>query len=145
MIEPKKITITTQSGEDREYIISKFPAIAGREILTQYPTTAMPKVGEYKTNESLMLQLMSYVSVVDNSGNELALSTRGLVDNHVPDWETLCKIEKEMIGYNCSFFGNGSASLTLEGIIQKAAALLVPMLMDSLQQSSAKEPQHTEN
>lgn len=138
MIEPKEIQVVTQRGETRTYIISKFPAIQGREIITQYPLSAVPKVGDYKANEQVMLKLMAFVAVPSGCG-ELRLTTQALVDNHVPDWETLAKIEVAMIEYNCSFFGNGKASGFFATIEAKARQLISSTLTDLLQQSSQKE------
>lgn len=140
MLEPKEITVQTQKGEDKVFILSKFPAVAGREIVAKYPVSAMPKLGDYAVNEETMLKLMTYVSVPTDGGS-LALSTRALVDNHVPDWETLAKLEWAMMEYNCSFFGNGRASSFFEGIAQKLQQFLMKTLTDSLAQSSQKTKQ----
>ena len=63
MIEPKEITVETQKGEKRVYILSKFPAVQGREIIAKYPLSAMPKLGDYAVNEETMLKLMAFVAV----------------------------------------------------------------------------------
>jgi hypothetical protein len=140
MLEPHEVQIKAQSGEEKTYIISKFPAVAGREIVTQYPISALPKVGDYKTNESLMLKVLSYVAV-DTDGRQLQLTTRALIDNHVPDWESLVKLEAAMMEYNCSFFQNGKASTFFEGIAAKAQALISSTLMASSAQSSEADKQ----
>jgi len=137
MLEPKDITIKTQAGADKVYILSKFPAVAGREIVAKYPLSGMPKIGDYGVNEETMLKLMAYVAVKTEAG-EQALTTRALVDNHVPDWETLARLEVAMMEYNCSFFGNGRASTFFEGIAQKLPALIQKILTDSLRQSLEK-------
>jgi len=139
MIEPKEITIETQRGESRVYVLSKFPAVQGREIIAKYPLSAMPKLGDYAVNEETMLKLMAFVAVHMPEGKTLALSTRGLVDNHVPDWETLARIEMAMMEYNVSFFGNGKGSTFLEAITQKAQAFLSKTLTDLSGQFSQKE------
>lgn len=142
MIQPKELTIRTQAGDERTYILSKFPAVQGREIVAKYPLSAMPKLGDYKVNEETMLALMGFVGVPRDSGEPLRLTTRALVDNHVPDWETLARIEWAMMEYNVSFFGNGKGSTFLDAITQKAQAFLSKMLTDSLGQSlqGAKPP-----
>ena len=144
MIEPKEIEITTQNGEARTYIISKLPAIAGREIVTQYPLTGAPKIGEYTANEELMLKMMCYVAIPQESGN-LALSNKGLVNNHIPDWETLARIEKAMMEYNCSFFAEGKISSFLEDLAAKVLPSIIKTSMDLLQQSSQADKQPTKN
>lgn len=136
MLEPIDVQITTLKGDERTYIISKFPAIAGREIVAKYPLTALPKVGEYVGNEQVMLQLMTYVSIRLSSGAEQALTTKALIDNHVPDWETLVKIEIEMMKYNTSFFQQGVVSGFLKTIGQNFLASITPTLIPSLLQLS---------
>ncbi len=108
LLEPKQIEI-----EGKQFIISKFPAIAGRKIITQYPLSGLPKIGEYGVNEEIMFKLMGYVGVlIKGQETPLLLSTEALIDNHVGNWEILAKIEMAMLEYNCSFFLNGKVSLS---------------------------------
>ena len=141
MIQPQELTVTTQAGDERTYVLSKFPAIAGREIIAKYPMSAMPKLGDYKVNEATMLQLMAFVGVPRTSGEPLMLTTRALVDNHVPDWETLARVEMAMMEYNVSFFGNGKASTFFEAIAEKAQAFLSQTLTGLSVQSSGRDKQ----
>lgn len=127
LLQPKEITIETEQGP-RTYLLHKFPAIAGREIVTQYPATAMPKVGDYATNEALMLKVMSFVCAVPGEGEPIQLTTRALVDNQVPDFETLIKLEWAMMEYNCSFFRNGN----LTGLLERAVKALPDVLSQTL-------------
>lgn len=140
MLHPKEIEIECLDGSKKAFILHKFPAIAGREIVSQYPLSALPKLGDYKVNEALMLKLMSFVGV--NAGGDpahpLMLSSQALVDNHVPDYEALMRLEAAMLEYNCSFFQNGKLSTFFEVIAAKAQALIISTLTASLPQSSAK-------
>ncbi len=133
MLEPKEVKIKTQAGAEKDFIISKFPAIAGREIIAKYPISAIPKLGDYQVNEETMLKLMAYVAVVSGD-DKIMLTTRALIDNHVPDWETLARIEVEMMGYNCSFFQNGKISSFFDIIKKNARQLISSTLTDSLGQ-----------
>lgn len=142
MIEPKEIHIETQAGETRAYILSKFPAVQGREIIAKYPLSAVPKLGDYAVNEETMLKLMAFVAVPRPEGAPLQLTTRGLVDNHVPDWETLARIEMAMLEYNCSFFANGKGSTFFDAITAKAQAFLSRTLTDLSGQLSQKGKRH---
>jgi hypothetical protein len=130
-LEPKEIEVTTLKGDVRKYVISMFPATEGREIIAGYPISAMPKIGDYKANEEMMLKLMSYVGIPHLS---LPLSTKVLVDNHVPDWETLARIEYAMIDYNTSFFRDGVISNGLRTLAQKFLVSISPTLKVSLAQ-----------
>jgi hypothetical protein len=141
-LNAKRIPVKGRDGDEREYYISHFPAVAGREIVTQYPVTAMPKIGEYKTNEALMLRVLSYVAAIvpDGEGGDrvVQLTTRELVDNHAGDYERLLRLEWAMMEYNTSFFGQGKGSTFFAGIEAKAKALISQTLTDFLRQSSRK-------
>lgn len=124
MLEPKEL-------EGTPFILSKFPATVGREIILQYPTSAMPKIGDYATNEALMFKIMKYVSVtIEGRDEPLPLKTPQLVDAHVKDAETLMKLEWAMMNYNFAFFGNGSLSGILERVATQAVKLLQKTLTD---------------
>lgn len=142
-LNPKLLPVQGRDGEFKDFVISHFPATVGREIVTQYPLTAIPKIGDYKTNEALMLRMMAYVAVVvpaqgDAPERCLELSTRTLVDNHVGDHERLMRLEWALMEYNCSFFGNGKASTFFETIAEKGKALIIQTLTDFSRQSSPK-------
>lgn len=145
LIQTNETTVKTASGEERTYILSKIPAIPAREIVTQYPISGMPKLGEYETNEKIMLKLMSFVGVQVEGGNIITLDTKDLVNNHVPDWETLAKLEMAMMEYNCSFFGNGKASSFLDNLAANIPQLITKILTDLSQQSSNPTKPHSKN
>ena len=147
-IDPKEVTITTGSGESKQYLLSKFPAIQGREIVCKYPVSGIPKLGDYNVNEETMLKLMKHVYVlIGEDGNQqyVALMTKDLVNNHVPDWEALFQIEKAMIEYNCSFFGDGKASDFLNELLMKLQASTTKTLTDLLEQLSNQDKPASKN
>lgn len=142
LLEEKELILSDASGKERTFYISKFPAVAGREIVTKYPLSNIPKIGEYQQSEDVMLKLMSFVEGVMPNGQRIALTTRDLINNHVGDWETLARVEWAMLEYNTSFFGKGLSSGFLESIGQKAATWIIQTLMPLLAQSlqAAKQP-----
>jgi hypothetical protein len=137
LLEPKRVTVKAMDGTEREYIISKFPALAGRKIITQYLPTAMPKVGEYGANEALLIEMMAFVAVITPDGGELRLTTRGLIDNHVPDYEALMRLEVAMMNYNSSVFQNVVRLISSGGIEARAAAWITQTLTRLSESSSA--------
>jgi len=139
MIDPKETEIPLPGGGTKTYVLCKFPAIAGREIIAKYPLSAVPKLGDYAVNEETMLKLMCYVGVPREGKEPLMLTTRALVDNHCPSWEVLARVEMAMLEYNVSFFAGGRSSSFFELISQKAQAWLTSTLMASLAQSSPKK------
>lgn len=133
-IQPSNITL----GE-KTYVLTKFPATVGREIILQYPSSALPKLGDYKTNHALMLRIMSYVGVVVSDGEEpLMLTTEALVNNHVPDATVLIQLEWAMIQHNYSFFTDGRASGFLEMLVDKLGESTSKTLTSFLHQFSQK-------
>src|SRR5262249_48181405 len=116
----------------------------GREIVAKYPISALPKLGDYAVSEETMLKLMSFVAV-DNNGQPLRLSTKALVNNHVPDFETLAKIEMAMFEYNCSFFRNGTLSDSLQRVVRQVLARISEMSIPSSAKSSPADSPPTTN
>lgn len=116
MLEPKLHPVNMPNGTVKTFILHKFPATDGREIVATYPVANMPKLGEYKVSDAIMLKLMSFVAVQPESGDPIRLTTRDLVNNHVPDWEVLARLELAMMEYNVSFFGQERRSVFLDGL-----------------------------
>lgn len=135
LLQPKEIEINGKT-----YRISKFPATVGREIVAKYPVSNMPKLGDYKVSEEVMLKLMSYVEVVLPE-RSIRLSTQELVNNHVPDWEVLAQLEWEMLSYNCSFLTNGKSLSFFEKLAHLAEQKISEILTASLGKSSARAKQ----
>jgi len=141
MIDPKLIDPKQIEIDEKQFIISKFPAVAGREIISKYPLSAVPKLGDYAVNEETMLKLMAYVAV-EKDGRTMGLSNKALIDNHVGSWETLAKIEMAMLEYNCSFFQNGRISRFFDDIAQNIPQWISKTLMALSAQSSQVEKPH---
>jgi hypothetical protein len=137
MIEPKEITV-----DGKQYVLTKFPATKGREIATKYGISLLTKVSDYQANEETMLKLMAYVGVPRSSQPPLMLETQSLVDNHVKNFETLLKLEREMMVYNCGFFQDGRSWTFLEGLVRKAQPFLIKMstLLSPLLSRMEKQP-----
>lgn len=142
LLQPKEITITCQDGKEKVFVISKIPAMDAREIFCQYAISSLPKIGEYKVNEDMALKLLSYVAVPMKDGQHLRLTTRALVNNHIPDWETGFKVEHEIAQYNCSFFLKDTASSFLDVFKAMVTEKITEILTRSLQPSSptARQP-----
>lgn len=136
MLEPKSVIIC-----DKEFILSKFPAMEGRRIITQYGVTAAPKIGNYEDNEKLTIQLMSYVGIPREGLEPLRLATRQLINSHMKDWVMLMTVEKEMMVYNFENFPTGRILDFLKESAKNFLPKITSMLTDSSQQSSMKEKQ----
>ena len=139
MVKQKKIEIDTEDGV-KTYILHKIPYMAGgREVCTQFIPTGLPKVGDYAKNEALALIIFAHVDVITDAGTPLRLSTKDLVGNHVPDFQTGVKIEKEMLEFNFGFFDTGKIYASLKNLAQQHQAKILPILMEFVGQLSQKE------
>ncbi len=140
LIKPIPLVLKCEDGKERTYILSNFPAVDGREIVSKYIAANMPKVGDYKQSEDIMIKLMSYVAV-KNGSIETRLSTKDLINNHCHGFEELMKIEMAMMEKNCSFFRDGRSLDFFENLTQMVARKVSEMLMLSSVQSSPTEKQ----
>lgn len=145
LIDPKPISILLPDGGEKTYIISKFPAIQGREIIAAYPLSSLPKLGDYKRNEEIMYMAMKYVAIDLPGGNQQPLITPELINNHIKSWETLARIEIALLEYNCSFFQNGRISSFFEDIAQKVPVWITEIFTQCLAQLSNTEKPLSEN
>lgn len=147
LIKPEEFYLDDphEEGKKLKFVVSNFPAVEGREIVTKYPMSSLPKLGDYATSEETMVKLMSYVAVPMPNGDLLRLSTRELINNHCRDWETLAKIEWKMMEKNCSFFQKGRSWDFLENFTQILLKKASEMLMRSSELSSPTEKQPSQS
>lgn len=134
MIEQKEIEI-----DGKEFILKSFSPKIGRKIITQYPISAVPKIGDYETNEEIMMLIMQHVGVKTNAGVIIWLKTSELIDNHVPNWEILMKLEYAAMEFNCSFLADGKLSNTLSGMLESLPAWITKMLIQLSDSLSVRE------
>lgn len=148
LIKPKDIQIQDIDKNTLNIRLSRFPATIAREIITQYPTTALKQAikqdSAYEQNESMMFKLMSYVEIEIN-GEYQRLDTRAKIDNFIPDGETLLKIESQMLGYNTDFFHIGRISKGLDGFAVNIKQLATQILTQLQAPSSQKKKRRSKN
>lgn len=141
MIKPKEIKILDMDGGERTFIISRLPYPVGREVAAVYPTANMPKLGDYKASEAVMLKLMRYVAVQPEDADPIRLVNMDLIANHIPDATVGLKLEASMLAYNFDFFGQGGLSGFLKDFLgtrlPSIIKTLIPLLPPSLVQEFA--------
>lgn len=140
LIKPVDLTLKSIDGEEKHFRISRVPATRGREIFTQYLPTAIPKVGDYKSNEKLMHMLIGYIDV-RMANNEWMRLCPVTLDAHVTDFEMLGMLELKMIGYNTNFFNPERLSKGLARFNQTLPERVMSMLNRLSGQLSAKAKQ----
>jgi len=142
LIKPKELIIEDMDGNSITVIMSRFPATIGREIASKYPMANLPKIGDYKVSDETMEKLMGFVGIPQKDNLQpILLKTRALIDNHIPDAETLIKIEMGMLEYNFTFFRKGAISDFFNEFVQTITGKVIAMLTPSSEQSSAQTQQ----
>ena len=111
--ELKTIEVKDENGnvlESKDFYISKFPAVLGREIMMRYSTTMADLNSHYEENEEVMRKILKFARVELPDGRKIALESETLINNHVPDGEMLSALEQAILAHNFSFFRNGEPS-----------------------------------
>lgn len=137
MLKPKEITVVDIDGEEKKYIITRFPATAGMEILYKLPTAGIPKIGDFEVLKETRDDIFKYVYAVTDGG-EIALTTKALIDNHVTDGTTAYKILGAMLSYNFHFLEQFSSGKFFGSISEKLLSTARSLLTEFSAQSSAK-------
>jgi hypothetical protein len=133
--EPKEIEI-----DGKTFVISKFPSLAGYEIVTQLTLTAIPKLAEFKEHRAMFIKMLAYTGVkVAGIEAPLMLTTEALIDNHTNDWEMMGKLAYSVYEYNVSFLERGSLSNFLQNALENLPDFAAKMYQKWSQQSSPKK------
>lgn len=137
MIKPQEIQIKDMDGVEKTFIITRFPATVGMEILYRLPTSGMPKIGDFEVLKSVRDDVFKYV-YIKTDGGDIALNTHALIDNHVADAETAYKIMGAMLSYNFDSIKKLTSSVSLDSISAKILSTAQTLLKGLSQQSSGK-------
>lgn len=111
--ELKTVEVKDSKGnviESKDFYISKFPAVLGREIMMRYATSMADINDNYQTNEEVLRKMMKFVRVEMPDGRRIALDSETLINNHIPSGEMLQAVENAILAYNFSFFRDGEPS-----------------------------------
>lgn len=140
LLKPEPFPLKNGDGREINFIISNFPAVEGVEIVSTFPMSALPKVGDLAMFQGVMLKIMNYVAV-ENNGVLIRLTTKDLVNNHCGDWETYVKVIWKMMEKNCSFFRDGRGCDFFESMTQMILRKISETLIRLSEQSSPTEKQ----
>jgi hypothetical protein len=141
MIDEKKIMV-----DGKEFVISKLPAVTGREILFKYTAGGKNILmgGDYTVSEEVMKKLFSYIGVYVD-GRLIELKSEELINNHVQSAMTLIKLEKEMMSYNFDFFTPEKISAFFQQFHQLADKESMKILTALWERLLNKDEQHSKS
>ena len=141
MRKRKEITLKDIDGVKHTYKIERYPATVGMEIIVKLPISGLPKLGDFEELKGVRDTIFSYIY----NEKDMALETKALIDNHVPDGETALKLMKESLEFNYSFFQQGILSNFLTKLAGRVPSAVQKILTDLYTQSSAKSKPHSKN
>ena len=102
LIEPKEVTVTDISGNERRYLVGKVPYMAGGRRLAVEAIAKLKKL-EYIDDQEIAKIIFSNIAAFGEDGSEIILKTDALVNNHVPDIPTGLRLEIELVEHNTGF------------------------------------------
>lgn len=137
MLKPKEITVVDIDGEEKKYLITRFPATAGMEILYKLPTAGIPKIGDFEVLKETRDDIFKYVYAVTDGG-EIALTTKALIDNHVPDAETAYKVMGAILTYNFQSISKLTSGSLISSMSEKILSVSRKLLTELSASSSPK-------
>lgn len=141
LLEPKLIEINGY-----KFIISKMPCTVAQEVIVKLPSGLLPIINNFSQSEEMAFKMLSYCERVYEDGRSNApLISKDIINNHVPDFNTLVQLESACINYNFDFFANGKAWNFLTKGLCLAESKLSGILTDLLDKLLQAEKQHSTN
>lgn len=128
LLEPKEVEIDGQ-----KFLISKMPCTVGQKVLVNLPQGFIPIFSEFTKYEQYIYEMLSYCQRVYDDKDNVPLTTKAIIDNHVNSVETLLKLEWHCIEHNYGFFAPERVAPLLNGKLSKYHFNLTEILTVLLQ------------
>ena len=136
LLKPKQIDI-----KGTKFIISQLPCTVAQEIAVKLPPGIMPIVGNFTQAEEMYVKMLSYCERIYDDGRHVKLINKDIIDNNVPDFETLLHLEREVIEYNYGFFDLEKILNLLTNLLSRVESKTSQMLTDLLDKLSHQDVQ----
>lgn len=141
LIQPKQIEVNGS-----KFVISKMPCTVAQEVIIKLPQGFIPMINNFSQSQDMAFKMLSYCERVYTDGcPNVPLISKEIIDNHVPDFNTLVQLEYECLNYNFDFFKNGKALAFLNKGLCLAESKFSGILTDLLDRLLQAEKPHTMN
>lgn len=130
LLQPKEVIIEDKvANESNTYVISKIPAFEAMGLMVQDLPALVLNInsGNREKIEKFTIEVLNYVAR-KKDGETIRLSTKALIDNHCPSFETISLLLAQMIDYNTSFFRDGKSLSFLKRLEALATAKVTEIL-----------------
>ncbi len=114
LIDPKEITLKSNvRNVTKEFNIGYYPATEGIRLLGLFAESVDVAARNKKHETSglfgdnlqkLAIEVCKYCDVKLSNGNWQRLDSKSMIDSHVPDYELLLSLVREVHDYNSNFF-----------------------------------------
>lgn len=137
LLEPKTVEIN-----GCKFIISKMPCTTAQEVIFNMPAGLIPVISNFAKSEEQAFKMLKYTERVYSDGRpNVPLISKEIINNHVPDFDTLIKLEYECLQYNFDFFKDGRALNFLNAGLSHVQSSISEILTDLLDRLSAQGAQ----
>lgn len=137
LLKPKEVEI-----KGCKFIISQMPCTVAQEVACKLPPGLIPMIGNFSQAEEMYIKMLSYCERVYDDGRHIKLISKDIIDNNLPDFETLLLLEKEVIEHNFGFFDPGKLLTLLNDLLSHVESRASGMLTDLLDRLLSAEKQH---
>ena len=128
--------------DGRNYRISELPLMVARDVMFNYPTTLLPKIGNYGENERLFKLLMKYVEVQPEPDKNpdwwIRLDTEESINQNVSA-KGVIQLEKEVIDFSTDFFSSGKLTQIGTTLGELARNILTNIVLQSIAELSGTD------
>jgi len=136
LLKPKEVEI-----KGCKFIISQMPCTVAQEVAFKLPPGLIPIMGNFTQAEDMYVKMLSFCERIYDDGRHVKLISKDVIDNNLPDFETLLLLEKEVIEYNYGFFDTEKLLTLLNGLLSRAESRVSGILTDLLDKLLSAEGQ----
>ena len=136
LLKPKEVDI-----KGCKFIISQMPCTVAQEVAFKLPPGLIPIMGNFTQAEDMYVKMLSFCERVYDDGRHVKLISKDIIDNNLPDFETLLLLEREVIEYNFGFFDTEKLLTLLNGLLSRVESKVSGILTDLLDKLLSAEGQ----
>ena len=137
LLSPKEVAIN-----GCKFLISKMPCMTAQEVIVRIPAGILPLINQYTISEEMVVKMLSCCQRVYDDKPNVPLISKEIINNHIPDFDTLLQLENECLKYNYDFFNQGKVLTFLAKGLSHVESKLSGILTDLLDRLLQAEKPH---
>ena len=137
LLAPKEVSIN-----GCRFLISRMPCMTAQEVIVRIPAGILPLINQYTISEEMVVKMLSCCQRMYDDKPNVPLISKEIINNHVPDFDTLLQLENECLKYNYDFFNQGKVLTFLAKGLSHVESRLSVILTDLLDRLLQAEKPH---